>query len=322
DPNWNEGGQRVEECSRLLYEHVLRGGTVLVGLNGAVLLNITTASRGLAIHVGLECPHTPPGYNASKYLCVARPFWAEAMFLQDTRTPIYVARIGAGSLVILPYNVVWAYADTRDPRYLLVAREALEEALRLGAGSPRRPGAAARIAAYSVSIAASLGAAVAASWSMGRSNGQARRLRTPLVALRRRIGLEEAAGHPVRREILRYLERHGYAYFNELWRWAGLSKATLAWHLYILERHGYLGRLRWRGKLYVYLRAPRAAGGLARHLALRGDVFCRAVKALREGLPAPRAATILGLDEREVKALYEFVSSYGGEAYRICGCAS
>ncbi len=322
DPNWGPGGIPIAEAaSAKLLAYILGGGRVVAGLNGAVLLNLSMRRIGLPLppvqHTA--CTEAPRGYNYAKYGCLPKPAWARQARLPGGGTA-YVARLGRGWLVLIPYNAVWAYADTGSKAYLEAYGAAAVLAERLPAGG----GAAARDAAIAAAVLAALAAAAQSMrghGGEGRSSDASRDGKpVPPEALRIRVRRDEALSHSLRRRIYEAVEQRGALYFNELWRLLGVSKATVAWHVSVLERLGLLATLRYKRYLLIY--RPSSSGVEALLQALVGRDprgLCVLVDYASRGAGPEEAARRLRASTRGVEQLYRLVSENLEVARRICG---
>lgn len=321
DPNWGPAGIPVAEAaSAKLLAYILGGGRVTAGLNGAVLLNLSLRRLGLPLppvqHTA--CAEAPRGYDYAKYGCLPPPAWARRARLPGGGTA-YVARLGRGWLVIIPYNAVWAYADTGSAAYL----EAYGAAAALAEQLPAGGGPAARDAALAAALLAALAAAAQSARGRsgeGKGSGDSPRGDEPaaLNALRIRVRREEALSHPIRRRIYEAVEQRGVLYFNELWRLLGVAKATVAWHVSVLERLGVLATLRYKRYLLIY--RPGGVEALLRALAdLDPRGLCSLVEHVARGATLEEAARRLRASTRGVEQLYNLVSRHLEVARRICG---
>jgi DNA-binding transcriptional ArsR family regulator len=101
--------------------------------------------------------------------------------------------------------------------------------------------------------------AVTAAAALSHLLGNRRELLAALPALaaarvKRAFGLE----HPVRREIVRLLERAGAMTPSQIARALGKSWGSVRWHLFVLEREGRVRSVRV-GPFTYYFTNPRAA---------------------------------------------------------------
>jgi len=318
DPNWGPG-EELEALNAFerLVNHVLGGGVLVAGLNGAVAANLTLARLGSPLPpVGrAACAPAPPGYDFRRYGCLPRPPGARTVALSDGMVA-YVLRLGDGWLVVLPYNLVWAYLDTRSPVYLEAAREALLLAEKLPSANPL-PGEVAAAAAIAAAVAVSV-----SSSSSQRRRGRGARgapaapaAASPMWA---RVGRDEALSHPVRRRIYSLVAERGALGFNELWRELGVAKATVAWHLSVLERLGLLSTVRYRRYLLAYLPGPRGAAALFSALSSRDPAFCLLVGEALRGAGLEEAARRLRVRPRALEGIYRLVAAYPEEAAEAC----
>ncbi|WP_440058964.1 hypothetical protein ACSU1N_03995 [Thermogladius sp. 4427co] len=150
DPNWVDPSTGWN-ASEQLYGFVLRGGVVVATLNGLVLLHIALETRGLSrisdcpTALAASIPGDYPGYELGKYKAVC----VESLFTIRDVFPETVLNIGRGYIVATGLNLVWAYVDTSNRKYLDAMRDLILESLQYsnrGGGSQALAGAAAVVA--------------------------------------------------------------------------------------------------------------------------------------------------------------------------------
>ncbi|MCE4613373.1 MAG: winged helix-turn-helix domain-containing protein [Desulfurococcales archaeon] len=303
DPNWDDALQ-VLEVLEILREHLYNGGLIVSTLNGAVLLSRLLEDHGVALRVsesseGFEA--ALPGYEYEKYKVAVLEGAGVGIVELQGQAPLYRVTIGNGFVVILPFNVVWAYGDLGHEAYLKLFSAILDYAGSLEPSSPAEVAPLASALAVSATVAAGYIA-------LTLSPEEARR--PIMVPLRIRTAERNALGHPVRRKILRLLGERGYLYFNELWRELGTSKATLSWHLDVLYRAGLIGYLKYKKYMLYYIATPAALRALAEDLALRDPDVCRILQLLEKGLDASSISGELGLSVETVSSIAALLSSY------------
>ncbi len=323
DPNWGSRNlHAAAEASKAMISFIEHGARAVVGLNGAVLLNLTLRKVGLPLPPTSDSAAAwlPKGYNVSLYRWLPRSPWMASTNL-SCGLPAYYFRLGDGWVVILPVNVVWAYSSTRDVLYLRCTGEAIKLAERLPSGrAPRGPAFIAAVMAGVAVAAAAVASQQRSGDNMGQGeghSGQDGSAATGFLGIR--LNEEEAKAHPLRRRILEVLETNGAAHFNELWRLLGGSKATLAWHISLLERLKLVATIRYKKYLIIYRTGPAGIEALFRSLAARDQAFCRLVRLVERNVNLEEAALKLRVSKAGLRDIYALVRERLEVARRVCG---
>lgn len=303
DPNWDNSLQ-VMGALETLREHLYGGGLVVSTLNGALLLYRLLEEHGVVVRIDESWAATSPalpGYDYGKYkVAVLEGANVETVSLLG-EVSLYKVSVGNGFVVILPFNIVWAYGDLGEEAYLSLLPSILGYAESL---TPQRPSGTARLApVLMVSTIAAAGYL-----TLTLSPDDARR---PLVApLRIRVAERHALRHPLRRRIVEVLSQRGYSHFNELWRDLRTSKATLSWHLDVLYRAGIVGYVRYKKYMLYYIATPSSLRALIDDLALRDPDICLILQLLEEGLDTSRISERLGLSVETVNSVTQLLLKY------------
>jgi DNA-binding transcriptional ArsR family regulator len=230
DPNW-VNAEKAQEAAERILDYVTGGGRVVATLNGIALLSLSPRWRDIVdARVVDKGVSSPEDYNIAKYKAV----YIESPLLVHQGMFLEVLRLGRGYVACIPLNLVWAYVDTRNTRYLDILAEALKSIA--GTGFEHR---GQRLLTASLAIAVGTTLSLLGSLRDLREARRAHRgVKSPITPLWTRISREEVLRNPKRRLIYEKLLEVKAITFNELLRATGLPKAVLSWHLYVLERHG------------------------------------------------------------------------------------
>ena len=117
-----------------------------------------------------------------------------------------------------------------------------------------------------------------------------------------------AVDHPLRLAIVRYLEEHVIAHFNELWRAMGVSKATLSWHLSVLEKSGSVKSIRYSKYLLYYVTSRASAPTAIAVLASKKPRLCKIIEYIRKGKNVDEIARELKLSKRGLESIYNIAT--------------
>jgi len=320
DPNY--GPSQVEAVKQVA-QAVLAGaeaGTPLVAtLNGLSMLRLAGAFEDYQVSCNATGLPYPPTYKPETYCIVEPPPYAETLNGGDW----FLARqpLAQGRAVIVPYNIVWAYLDTRDPVYIVIMEEAVAAALEEQGGGALPAGAVVAAAAAAVGAAGlanelrRLARADAAGGAGGASGGGGAAL-IPALGFKR-IDREDALDHPIRQSIVALLKEEGPVTFNELWRRLGLSKATVSWHLSVLEREDIVGIVKYKKYKIVYLKGEedRIIESLIRER--KGEV-CTLARAVTESQGVQWAAKRLRSRPEAIADVYSLIETRIDEVLRLC----
>jgi DNA-binding transcriptional ArsR family regulator len=302
DPNWGPGDvQTALGVSEKLWEFIEDGGVVVSTLNGVVLLRL---SKPFLPGPQDSCPGIvyPPRYNVSKYECIPRPPGSVEEGPQQGAPSIYLL----GGLVIVPFNVVWAYLDTHDAAYLTLLLRALTYTSSVPRVRESHRGAEILAGAtLAAGLIASRLASGGGSQGAHHRSGATRRVRAPPIApLYPRIDPSHAPQHSVRGRILELVRERGAATLPEILKELGLAKAVASWHLYVLTRSGLLHRVRYKKCVVYYLNYK----DLIRYLAERDKAFCRLVGLLASGASIEEAARALRVRPEGLRQVADLLS--------------
>jgi len=328
DPNFNADQVNVaEEFSSKILQHVLNGGIVVAGLNGAALLNLSLGEKGFPLPpmTSESCVLTPSNYNYTKYMCIPEPPWAYSRRVLGDMV-VYIASIGKGWIIIIPINIVWAYGDSKDPVYVEVFSEALKiaEELNSSATIPLY---------YSLSASLIIASTIAFQTTqtskridVDKQSGESRLVKTPrrndriyVSPLYLRIPVDDALKHPARRKIYDVVSSQGAVSFNTLWRITGLSKATVAWHLSVLERLGMVGVVKYKKYLLVYIPYSEGVEKLIKKLhQLDPKGLCLLTKYAAQNTPVEIVAKRIKKSVWSIAKVYEIVRSNHDLVEKLC----
>ncbi|WP_153801403.1 ArsR/SmtB family transcription factor [Hyperthermus butylicus] len=296
DPNWKPEEEReILMISRKLVTFMLGSGIVVTTYNGVMMLKPALSQYDLPVRIIDNLVggpiNMPRGYNVSKYRVVG--------ILGDQvheHGSFYRVRVGEGLLVVIPFNIVWAYYDTRDNVYLELLLEALESMnVETPSSTWYRRGLGALIILGAMGL-------LEASQANSRYLERIQRKIRYVIILYWRINPEKALRHSTRKYLVSILSEKGFAHLNELVRLTGLGKAVLSWHIYVLESRGIISSFKWKKYKYYYLRGEQGLRRLIEGLARRDDDFCRVVRELNEGVEVEAVAkrykiSLVGLED-------------------------
>ncbi|WP_048078956.1 helix-turn-helix domain-containing protein, partial [Desulfurococcus mucosus] len=286
DPNY--GSSKAElagAVAKATVDYAVSGGRVVTTFNGFMMLypvlQQETPLRIIVYDSPLK-PGVPSSYNVSKYKALL--LFGEGV---EEHGGIYYLHVGKGLIIVVPLNIAWAYCDTHDPYYLELLLKSLT-------APPWEPGGSQVKYSIALPVIAVLASAVAVSQlSLPRT----RRPQGLVVLPPARLKLEadEALAHPARREIMRALEARGAVTMSELLRLLNMPKATLSWHLYVLESRGIISSFKWRKSLFYFASGPTGVESLASRLSREDPYFCIAAKSLLEDPDPVRVSEALNL---------------------------
>jgi len=326
DPNWKPQMRNlVKEASDRIVTSIVDNGIVVVAtINGVSMLNDSLKRLGVLFIITRSCPDKLPGYDAQKYRCVEPATKAEEVritlrgksgdLVNNITVTIYVVKLGRGWLLVVPYNPVWAWLDTRDDLYFDLVAKSLERAVELARRS--RLG---RALALATLLAGSTLAAYSSLRSvMHKQHSSRSRQRSPVIILGVRVSAEDAVKHPVRKKILELIDEFGAISFNELWRLLGVAKATVAWHISVLQRLKIVNIIRYKRYAYIYVNSLYGERALMETLARRDRDFCRLVALAERGVNADEAARKLKLTPGRIIEVYALVRAHIDEAKKAC----
>jgi len=298
-----------------------QGGTLVLGLN--TLETVNASNPALLEKLGIRIESHPSNatsiilgpklssathletipYNATRYLTVSvtqHPTWETLASFDDGTPAILEARIGGGRLVLLLYNPSWPAAEGVGGHAELLA--GLHHYLAGDGGG---------IPATAAAVVAAAAAGAAASRASERLWRRILRRLHFLLLLFYRVPHDAVAEHPVRRRILREIDLHGYTTVSSLQRATGLARATLLWHLAVLERADVVRREKVLGTVIYYRRGKRRQ---AIHTLLLEAVQRRRIIELlsRTGpMGLAEIAEKLGAPKSTVKHHIDILASYG-----------
>jgi len=315
DPNYGPGQvDQVRQAAEAALAGAEAGTPLVATLNGLSTLHLAGAFQDYRIQCNITWLPMPDEYKPDVYCLVDPPPYAS--LIEGPSWFLAVEDYGAGRVVIVPYNIVWAYLDSRDPVYVEIMEQAVAAAL-------EEKGSTVTAAAVIAAVAAAVGAAglanelrrmadVQASAGSGGSAGAV----APVFGFKR-IDREGALDHPIRRSIVRLLEEEGSVTFNELWRKLGLSKATVSWHLSVLEREDIVGIIKYKKYKLVYLRGreDKIIDSLIR--SRRGEV-CVIARAVRQNNGVEWAARRLRSRPEAIVDVYRLVERRLDEVLQRC----
>jgi len=328
DPNFNaDQVDMAKEFSSKILQYVLNGGIVVAGLNGAVLLNLSLSEKyySLPSTTPDACTPAPVNYDYTKYKCIPEPPWAYTRKVVDHMV-VYIMGIGRGWVIIVPINVVWAYSDSRDPVYIEVFSKALKIAEELHPDTSIPPH---HSLIASLIIASTLAFQITQS---GRRLDMSKRSREaiPVKTHRRdlsiyinplylRIPEDDALKHPVRRKIYDIVSSQGAVSFNTLWRMTGLSKATVAWHLCVLERLGMVDVVRYKKYMLVYIPSAEGVAKFIKKLyQMDPKGLCLLAKYAVQDTPLEVVARRIKTNTRNIAQVYEIIKSNLDLVEKLC----
>ncbi len=312
DPNWRDSSV-VPLVSNYVEKYLLSGGIVVTTLNGCVLLNNTLKKYGVIVEVishGVIKEFSD--YNVSKYKLLKIKY----PLIKKLSPYINAIKVGAGWLVIIPMNIVWAYVDTKDPNYLILLKEAIEESINLPI-TKYGVRLSTLVALVATPIAVSVTASsLSSSGLLSRAPPKGRSKVVTIIPLYTKLSKSDVERNYIRRKIIELLKERRVASFNELWRELKVSKASVSWHLHVLKLHGYVGTVRIGKYLLIYRKSCDDVEDLIESLLSRGGVigkFTHDLLNLGSDLELRELVRRYGTDLREVLELRELISMCLGE---------
>jgi len=328
DPNWDaDQVSRAKEFSSKILQYVLNGGIAVAGLNGAVLLNLSLVEKGFPLPSATSeaCAPAPINYIYTKYMCIPEPPWAYVRRVLDHMV-VYIANIGKGWIIIIPINIVWAYSDIKDPIYVEMFSEALKIAEELYSKTAISPYYSLIASIFIASTVALQSTQTGRKIDMSKGGSETSLLRTSrrvtsmyISPLYLRIPEDDALKHPVRKKIYDIVSSQGTVSFNMLWRITSLSKATISWHLCVLERLGMVGVVKYKKYQLIYI--PDAKGVekfIKRLYQMDPKGLCLLAKYAVQNIPPEIVAKRIKTNVRNIAQVYEIIRNNVDLVEKLC----
>lgn len=250
-----------EETTRKIFDFVGSGKVLILGYNGLVNLNrIVLREVGLTYELinnitslEIQCNDHIESYNVSlyKFLMVTTHLESRIVCSSHNGYPIVtLVKLGKGLIVIIHINPIWAFYDSKNEIYANILNSIIEElSFRFKEETSIRQQASIIIASISL-----------IGFSAFAQGGQALKLLprgrtryfTILIPLFSKLSKKDIFENKIRTEIYETIVSEKIVSVSDLQKTLGISRATLEWHLFVLERLGFISTIKFFGKKYAY----------------------------------------------------------------------